>query len=115
MLPGVRVTTEFQTKEQRAPLTRCSQQPHAQCSARLEPLSWHRPRCCCRQGRTSAQNSAYMSFAVNCVTGHSFVTEQRSQAVIIRPMTRSLEHSNADPVSAARARRDKDGNVGLNP
>lgn len=34
-----------------------------------------------------------MSFAVNFVTGHSFVTEQRSQAVIIRPMTRSLEHS----------------------
>lgn len=32
-----------------------------------------------------------MSLAVNLVTGHSFVTEQRSQAVIIKPMTRSLE------------------------
>lgn len=41
--------------------------------------------------RTSAQNSAQMSLAVIRVTGHSLVTEQRSQAVIIRPITRSLQ------------------------
>lgn len=55
------------------------------------------------QGHTSAQNSAYISFAVNFVTGHSFVTEQRSQAVIINPITRSLE-DNIKLVSAVFAR-----------
>jgi len=46
---------------------------------------------------TSAQNSAYMSLAVIRVTGHSLVTEQRSQAVIIRPITRSLWWTNNQP------------------
>lgn len=45
-----------------------------------------------------------MSLAVSLVTGHSFVTEQRSQAVIIKPMTRSLEHNETRLVTAAFAR-----------
>lgn len=44
-----------------------------------------------------------MSLAVSLVTGHSFVTEQRSQAVIIKPMTRSLEHNETRLVSTAFA------------
>lgn len=42
---------------------------------------------------TSAQNSAYISLAVSLVTGHNFVTEHRSQAVIIRPITLSLKRN----------------------
>lgn len=44
-----------------------------------------------RNMRTSAQNSAYISLAVSLVTGHNFVTEHKSQAVIIRPITLSLK------------------------
>lgn len=76
---------------------------HSNIYRQRSPISWHHPYSSKTQGHTSAQNSAYMSFAVSFVTGQSLVTEQRSQAVIIKPMTRSLEHSNTKPVSTASA------------